>query len=153
MNSDDIELKQVVHTSNIGWPREFGKLNLSRHPWIFTSVSVDSTPPSAKLFTSSTVRMSARTVPKCGTKPHPLCDTPLSRPTRHSFAPWQKSRGNHRSYAWTEVLSGMIFRRGAKAIRYRANITFNNKIITGLFYLQIFLHLSTLFTLINSLNQ
>ena len=50
----------------------------------------------------------------------------------------------------------MVFRGGAKAIRYRANITFNDEISTRpgrLFYLQIFLHFSTLFSLMNSLNQ
>ena len=54
------------------------------------------------------------------------------------------------------TLSGMVFRGGAKAIRYCANITFNNEISTRpgrLFYLQIFLHFSTLFSLMNSLNQ
>ena len=33
--------------------------------------------------------------------PYPICDSPLW--------PLQKSRRNHRSYVWTEALSGMVF--------------------------------------------
>ena len=40
---------------------------------------------------------------------YPICDGPLPRSVRHSFAPLQKSRRNHRSYMWTEALSGMAF--------------------------------------------
>ena len=32
-----------------------------------------------------------------------------SRSAQSSFAPLQKSRQNHRSYVWTEALSGMVF--------------------------------------------
>ena len=38
-----------------------------------------------------------------------MCDAPLSRLARHSFATSQKSRQNHRSYVWTEAQTGMIF--------------------------------------------
>ena len=34
-----------------------------------------------------------------------ICDSSLSRSARHSFVP----RWNHRSYEWTEALSGMVF--------------------------------------------
>ena len=40
---------------------------------------------------------------------YPTCDSPLPRSVRHSFAPLQKSRRNHRSYMWTEALSCMAF--------------------------------------------
>ena len=39
----------------------------------------------------------------------PICDAPLSRVAKRSFAPLQKSRRNHRSYVWTEALSSMVF--------------------------------------------
>ena len=42
-------------------------------------------------------------------KAYPICDAPLSGSARRSFTPLQKSRQNHRSYAWTEALSGVIF--------------------------------------------
>ena len=40
---------------------------------------------------------------------YPICDGPLPRSLRRSFAPLQKSRHNHDSYVWTEALSGMAF--------------------------------------------
>ena len=87
--------------------------------------------------------------PKCGTKPHPLCDSPLSKSAQRSFVALQKSGRNHRSYVWTEASPdpGVIFLGGTRAIQYSVNITFHNKIIRRLFYLQILLHLSTLLTL------
>ena len=52
---------------------------------------------------------------RAGTKSYPvsrvticaLCDSTLRRSAQR-FAPLQKSRRNHRSYVWTEALSGMI---------------------------------------------
>ena len=40
---------------------------------------------------------------------YPIYDSPLKSTARHSFAPLQKSRQNHRSYVWREALSGMVF--------------------------------------------
>ena len=40
---------------------------------------------------------------------YPICDAPLSRSARRSFALLQKSRRNHRPDVWTEALSGMVF--------------------------------------------
>ena len=42
-------------------------------------------------------------------KANPICEAPLLRSARRSFATLQKSRQNHHSYVWTEVLSGMVF--------------------------------------------
>ena len=47
------------------------------------------------------------TVTKSG-RTYPISDSPLSRSSRRSFAPLQKSRWNHRYYLWTEALSGMV---------------------------------------------
>ena len=48
-----------------------------------------------------------------------ICDSPLYRSTRRSFAPLKKLRWNHRSYLRTEALSIRYgFHAGAKAIRY-----------------------------------
>ena len=50
LNSNSTELDQVVHTRRTTcnyrsvWPRGFGELNPSPHSWIFTSVSVGSSP-------------------------------------------------------------------------------------------------------------
>ena len=38
-----------------------------------------------------------------------ICDASLSRSARCSFPALQKSRWNHRSYAWKEALHGMVF--------------------------------------------
>ena len=38
-----------------------------------------------------------------------ICDDPVSRWAQRSFAPSQKSRRNHRSFVWTDVLSSMVF--------------------------------------------
>ena len=38
---------------------------------------------------------------------YPICDTPLWKSARRSFAPSQKSRRNHCSYVWTDALSGI----------------------------------------------
>ena len=38
-----------------------------------------------------------------------ICGSPLYWSTQRSFAPLQKSHRNHRSYVWTEALSGMVF--------------------------------------------
>ena len=63
---------QVVHTHQtscrLSWPRGFGALNSSPHSWIFTSVSVGSS-PRCYLLTSATGRIGVHTAPKCDTKP------------------------------------------------------------------------------------
>ena len=43
------------------------------------------------------------------TKTYPICDFPLKRSARRSFAPLQKSLWNHLSYVWTKALPGMVF--------------------------------------------
>ena len=97
-------------TSNIssrsGWPRGLGKLNPKPHSWIFTSVSVDSSPRS-HLFTSATVRrvlVHTAQRAKCGIEP--ISDAPPSRSARRTFA---LSPLNHRSHMWTEAISGIAF--------------------------------------------
>ena len=56
-----------------------------------------------------------------------LSDTWLSTleigAARRSFPPLQKSRRNHRSYVWTEALSGMAFVTTWKAIWYSVNLS------------------------------
>ena len=50
---------------------------------------------------------------------YPICDSPLSRFAQRSFAPFQKSRRNHRSHVWTEALSDMGFlTAGVKATSF-----------------------------------
>ena len=61
------------------------------------------------LFTSAMVQIPVRPTPKCGTEPNPTCYAQLWRSARHSCALLDKSRWNHRSYVWTEVLSVMVF--------------------------------------------
>ena len=43
-----------------------------------------------------------------------MCESPLQRSTRRSFAPSQKSRRNNRSYVWTEAPPDIIFVRAQK---------------------------------------
>ena len=47
---------------------------------------------------------------------HSICNSPLYGSAWHSFSPLQKLHRNHRSYVWTETLSGG-FHTGAKATR------------------------------------
>ena len=47
---------------------------------------------------------------------YPMCDSPLQRSARRSFAPLQTSRRNHRSYVWTEALPGMVFMPAVQVI-------------------------------------
>ena len=110
------------HTSNIApeWfakrlPRGVGELNSRPHSWIFTFVSVDSSLRSY-LYTSGTVHTcTVRFIPvhtvltKVRPRTYPISDAPFSRSARHSFAPLQKSRLNHRSFVWKEALSGVVF--------------------------------------------
>ena len=58
-------------------------------------------------------------------KTYPIWHAPLSRSARRRFAPPQKPRRHSRSFLWTEALlaSRYGFRSGAKALRYRVNIT------------------------------
>ena len=77
---------QVVHTHRksywSGWPRGSGELN-TETKCIFTSASVGSSRRSYS-FTSASVRI--RAVPQVG-ESYPICDDPLSRSARYSFAP------------------------------------------------------------------
>ena len=54
----------IKHRAGADWPRGFGEQNPSPHSWIFTSVSIDSSPRSY-LFTSATVWIPFHTAPKC----------------------------------------------------------------------------------------
>ena len=49
-----------------------------------------------------------------------MCDAPLSRSARRSFAPLQKSRRHNRSYVWVEALFGWFLR-----VRYSVNFSVN----------------------------
>ena len=40
---------------------------------------------------------------------YPICDNPLARPSRCSFASLYTSNRNHRSYVFTEALPGIVF--------------------------------------------
>ena len=85
----------------IRWPRGFGALNAIPRSWIFTSVLVGPTyllPPNR---CSHCTEVWLRTCP--------ICDAPLSRSARRSFASSQKQRRHNRSCVWTEAPSGMIF--------------------------------------------
>ena len=73
MNSNDPWLHKsfthIEHRAGRAWPRGFGALiNSSPHFWIFTSVSVYSSPRSY-LFTSAMGRIGVHFAPKYGTKP------------------------------------------------------------------------------------
>ena len=113
------EMEQVVRTHRTsrrsGLPRGVGELNPRPHSWIFTFVSVDSSLRSY-LYTSGTVHTcTVRFIPvhtvltKVRPRTYPISDAPFSRSARHSFAPLQKSRLNHRSFVWKEALSGVVF--------------------------------------------
>ena len=99
--------EQVVHIHRTlcrsVWPRGFGELNPSPHSWIFTSVSPHFQPSLIFIY----FRYGPNTVHPFRT--YPICDAPLSWSALRSFAPLQSSRQNHRSYVWTEALSGIIF--------------------------------------------
>ena len=85
----------------IRWPRGFGALNAIPRSWIFTSVLVGPTyllPPNR---CSHCTEVWHRTCP--------ICDAPLSRSARRSFASSQKERRHNRSCVWTKAPSGMIF--------------------------------------------
>ena len=98
---NDKEKEQVVYIHPTswpsGWPRGFGELNPSPHSWIFTSLSVDSSPRCSYLFTSTTVPDTCSHCTKVWHRAFPIRDTPLSRSAWRSFAPLQKSRRNRRS--------------------------------------------------------
>ena len=55
------------------------------------------------------LRKPVDTVPKSGTEPFPKNDDPERSVC---FAPLQKSRRNHRSFLWTEALTGIVFVSG-----------------------------------------
>ena len=119
---------QVVHTHRTwcrrAWPRGFGERNPSPHSWIFTFVSVVSSPRSY-LFTSATGRIGVHTAPKYGAKS-----------IRYVTLHVQDRRGAaslcHRNRAATPFLCvngnpfQYDFNAGAKAIRYRVNIASPN---------------------------
>ena len=41
--------------------------------------------------------------------PYPICDSRLWRSAQRGFTSLHKSRQNHRSYVWTDALSGVVF--------------------------------------------
>ena len=109
---------QIAHTDQTscrrGWPWGFGVLNSSPHSWIFTSVSVG-TSPCFYLFTSATDRTGVHTAPKYSTKPvrYVTLHRRGARQLRSitAIAPPQCI---NRSWVWTEAFSGMIFVAGRK---------------------------------------
>ena len=59
-----------------------------------------------------TFRADTKSYPvECGHLSAMWLSTFLTRSARRSFCPLQKSRQNHRSYVWTEALSGVVFVR------------------------------------------
>ena len=66
------------------------------------------------LFTFFTVQIPIHTALKCWREPIRYV-TLHFQDWRGSFAPLQKSRGNHSCYMWTEASSGMVY---ASAVRY-----------------------------------
>ena len=102
--------EQVVHIHRTlcrsVWPRGFGELNPSPHSWIFTSVSPQVAPIYSLPLRSE---WPVHTALKCGTEPVRCVTLHLMWSVLRSFAPLRKSLRNHRSYVWTEALSGIIF--------------------------------------------
>jgi len=102
---------QVDHTHRTpcwrGWPWGFDALNSSSHSWIFTSVSLGSSPRSY-FFTSATGRIGVHSAPKYGTKP--IRNMTLHFQDRRKAA----SHRHDRSCVWTEAISGMIFAAAQK---------------------------------------
>ena len=101
-NGYSTELEQVVHTHGtsiipclMGWPRG---LNLNRHPWRFTSVSVVS---NARFY----VLIYFCCVPK--TCSH--CEEEWQKPIRWWSTFKIDACRNLHSYMWTEALSSMVF--------------------------------------------
>ena len=82
------------------WPRGSGALNPSPHSWIFI--------PSKRVPVPPTIQTPENTV-KRAEETYPICDNPLARPSRCSFASLQKSNRNHPSYVFTEALPGIVF--------------------------------------------
>ena len=110
---------QVVHThqtlSQHGWLRVFGTLNYSPCSWIFTFVSVASSPRSS-LSSSATSKKGVHIAPMYGKKP-------ISRSARHSFTLSQKSRCHNRSALCVNRSPIQYnFHVGAKAFWYSVNI-------------------------------
>ena len=60
---------------------------------------------------------------------YPICDSPLYRTGRRSFAPLQKSRQTIRSYVWTEALSAMVLLPAQKLSSVVWGIIGNNTLI------------------------
>ena len=124
MNSNGMELEQVVHTRGTlcrsGLPREFGGLNPRFNSCrAFISVSVGSTLLSY-LFTTATVQiLVGHTAPKYGTKPFRYYVT--RRAARHSFNPSQKSKSSPLLCVNRSPIQ-CDFRGGAKVIQYSMNI-------------------------------
>ena len=61
----------------------------------------------------------------CNMNSYLTCDSPNQRSARRSFAPLQKSRRKHRSYAWREALSEKVFMPTKKTIQYSVEIALN----------------------------
>ena len=64
------------------------------------------------------VRYGPNTFTKMWRRTYPICEASISRSAPLSLKPLQKSRRNHRSYVWTEAISGYGFIADARAIRY-----------------------------------
>lgn len=113
IKGNDKELEHVVPTHRTSyrsvWPRGFDALDPNPQFWIFTSVSLGSSPRSYS-FTSAKIGISVHTATKS--------DKNLStfRSARCSFAPRSTLLFANRSPVWS------TFRAGAKVIRCRVNI-------------------------------
>ena len=111
---------QVVNTHwklcRNSWLRGFGALNYIPCSWIFTFVSVASSPRSY-LYSSATSKKDVHIAPMYGKKP-------ISRSARHSFTLSQKSRRHNRSALCVNRRPIRYnFHVGAKAFWYSDNIT------------------------------
>ena len=68
-------------------------------------------------------------------KTYPVCDVPLLRSARHSFASSQKSLCQNRSCLWTEALFGKIFVAVQRPSLVLHWIAFFQSYLTALFFL------------------
>ena len=121
VNSNCPGLEQVVHTHHLCWLAErFGALNSNPHSWIFTSVSVGSSPRSY-LLTSATVRVPVDITSKYGTEPIRY-EALHFRDRRGAASLCYRNRAEITVLEWKEALNGIIF-VSAQELSSSVNIT------------------------------
>ena len=123
MNSNGPRMAQVlsIHWTSCwsGWPRGLGDLNPSPISWIFTSVSVDSSPRSY-LFNSTTVRIGVLTAPKY--VPNPIRNVTIHFRDLRGVALRQRNCAEITVLGSEQEPYPVWFSCGAKATRYGVNI-------------------------------